>query len=518
MQIARDLAGYSLGQADMLRRAMGKKKADEMAKHKEIFVKGATDKGINGEIAGGIFDLMAKFAEYGFNKSHSAAYAVLTYQTAYLKKYYAAEFMAALMNTEMSNTEKLTKYIQDARSHKIPVLPPDVNLSQKKFSVEIIKSDRPDVPATRAVRFALEAIKGVGGVAVDSIIECREGPKDSEEAVRGPFRSVLDFCYRVSTRKVNKKVLEALTLAGAFDSISEVNRASLFSSLESLIQHAADEQEERELGQSSLFDSFRADEVKSMTPRDAIFKTEPDWPQSRKLQLEKQVVGFYVSGHPMDAWQSICEQWLGWSVEKLQAFVSERAKNNQNKPAQPAAPSYGSGGFQRPPRKEIKLGGILTEVKEITTKKGTRMAFVQLEDMTGTVELIFFPDAYAQVQQRLKEAAASSEAVIVTGDVELKDEQAKVLAREIAWAKDAYQNRAQQVTILIETRNVRPEQLRELKKSLLAHRGKCPVTIEFRDAEFRTRLDLPKSLGVEGSPALVKAIHQIFGAPVVQLR
>ncbi|MEO5971100.1 MAG: DNA polymerase III subunit alpha, partial [Bdellovibrionia bacterium] len=264
MQIARELAGYSLGQADLLRRAMGKKKAEEMAKHREIFVKGSVGKGLKAEKAEAIFDLMAKFAEYGFNKSHSAAYGVLTYQTAYLKTHYPTEFMAALMTTEMDNTDKITKYIGDARQHKIPVLSPDVNHSQKRFSVETIESEKGPI---KAIRFGLEAIKGVGGIAVDSILEARAS---------GRFPSVLDFCKRVSTRKANKKVLESLCLAGALDSIAEVNRASLFASLEALLEHAGDEQEERELGQSSLFDSFSSDEIKLFTPTQALFKKEPE--------------------------------------------------------------------------------------------------------------------------------------------------------------------------------------------------------------------------------------------------
>ncbi|MGZ6311332.1 MAG: DNA polymerase III subunit alpha, partial [Bdellovibrionota bacterium] len=323
MQIARELAGYSLGQADQLRRAMGKKIAEEMAQHKGIFVEGAVKKGLAQAKAESIFDLMAKFAEYGFNKSHSAAYGVLTYQTAYLKTYYPAEFMAALMTTEMENTDNITRYIADAREHGIPVLAPDVNLSQKKFSVEVLGADHPAYPKAklksgekiRAIRFGLEAIKGVGGIAVDVIIESR---------TEKPFTNVLDFCRRVSTRKANKKVLESLTLAGAFDAIAEVNRASLFASLESLLSHAGDEQEERELGQSSLFDSFSSDEIKMVTPASAVFKQEEDFPLSKRLQLEKQVVGFYVSGHPMDGWQRICEDWLGWSTERLKRANDEK--------------------------------------------------------------------------------------------------------------------------------------------------------------------------------------------------
>ncbi|HUP58093.1 MAG TPA: DNA polymerase III subunit alpha, partial [Bdellovibrionota bacterium] len=323
MQIARELAGYSLGQADLLRRAMGKKKPEEMAKHREIFVKGATSKGLAAQKAESIFDLMAKFAEYGFNKSHSAAYGLLTYQTAYLKAHYAAEFMAALMTTEMDNTDKITKYIGDARTRGLEVLSPDVNRSQKRFSVEKIQEEK---GLRRAIRFGLEGIKGVGSIAVDAILDARAGSNGATEPrATSEFANVLDFCRRVPSRKVNKKVLESLTLAGAFDSIAEVNRASLFASLEGLLEHAGDEQEERELGQSSLFDSFNSDEIRMVTPTNSIFKQETDWPTSRKLALEKQVVGFYVSGHPLDTWQRICEDWLGWSTEKIKSYAAEKA-------------------------------------------------------------------------------------------------------------------------------------------------------------------------------------------------
>lgn len=410
MQIARELAGYSLGQADLLRRAMGKKKAEEMATHREIFVQGAVSKGLKAEKAEAIFDLMAKFAEYGFNKSHSAAYGVLTYQTAYLKTHYPTEFMAALMTTEMDNTDKITKYIGDARQHKIPVLSPDVNHSQKRFSVETIDSEKGPV---KAIRFGLEAIKGVGGIAVDSILEAR---------ANGRFPSVLDFCKRVSTRKANKKVLESLCLAGALDSIAEVNRASLFASLEALLEHAGDEQEERELGQSSLFDSFSSDEIKLFTPTQAIFKKEPEWPTSKKLAMEKGVVGFYVSGHPMEAWQKICEQWLGWSTEKLKLVALEKAQVKKTASSKQGNSSednswgepMGMNRF-RAPKTEVKLGGLVSELREVTTKKGSRMAFAQVEDMNGKVEAIFFPDTYTAVQEILKQAIAEGEPVILGG-------------------------------------------------------------------------------------------------------
>jgi DNA polymerase-3 subunit alpha len=509
MQIARELAGYSLGQADLLRRAMGKKKPEEMAKHREIFVKGATGKGLEAKKAESIFDLMAKFAEYGFNKSHSAAYGVLTYQTAYLKTHHQAEFMAALMTTEMDNTDKLTKYISDASAHGLKVLPPDVNKSSKKFSVERLDDGK------RAIRFGLEAIKGVGGIAVDTILEARSSA--------GPFPSVLEFCRRVSTRKANKKVMEALTLCGAFDSIAEVNRASLFGSLEALMEHAGDEQAERELGQTSLFDSFSAEEVKLVTPTGALFKQEEDWPQSKKLQLEKQVVGFYVSGHPMDTWQGICEEWLGWSTERVREFVKQKLEARKSAPAAPE-PQYGGGGDGwggggrfRAPKTEVKLGGLLGELREVMTKKGSRMAFGQVEDLRGKLEVVFFPDAYTQLQEIVKRAAAEAEVVLLTGEIEISEEAPKILAKSVEWVTDAHKNRVQRVVLKLNPGEMKAEQLRELKKSLMQHRGRCPVKIHFTDAGFKTSMDLPATLSVAATPQMVKTVNQIFGREVVSL-
>jgi DNA polymerase-3 subunit alpha len=511
MQIARELAGYSLGQADLLRRAMGKKKPEEMAQHRELFVKGSTAKGLPPEKAEAIFDLMAKFAEYGFNKSHSAAYGVLTYQTAYLKTYYPAEFMAALMTTEMDNTDKITKYITDARSHQIPVLAPDVNSSQKRFSVETVENKKGE--KVKGIRFGLEAIKGVGGIAVDVILEARAQER---------FRNVMDFTRRVSTRKVNKKVLESLTLAGAFDSIAEVNRASLFVSLEDLLKSAGDEQEEKELGQSSLFDSFTAEEVKLVTPTDMIFKKEEDWPLSRKLANEKQVVGFYVSGHPMDPWQKIAEDWLGWSTERIKTYAAEKAAKKSppaNEGGGWGGEGGGGGGFNRfrAPKTEVKLAGLIGEMREVTTKAGKRMAFGVIEDLKGKVELVFFPDAYAECGEMIKKAGSEAEVVVITADLESSDEAPKLLVKTIEWAAEAHKGKVQQVTLRISPSEVSPDQLRELKKNLIQHRGKYPVRIDFIDPRFKTRLDLPKTVGVSGTPQMVQSINQIFGRNVVVL-
>lgn len=512
MQIARDLAGYSLGQADMLRRAMGKKKAEEMDRHREIFLTGAKKKELPADRAEKIYDLMAKFAEYGFNKSHSAAYAVLTYQTAYLKTYYPAEFMAALMTTEINQTEKITKYISDAKAHDIPVLAPDVNASEKQFSVERISADHAAFPESargqkeiKAVRFGLEAIKGVGGIAVDNIIQAREGGEG--EAEPEPYKNILDFMKRVSTRKVNKKVLESMTLAGCFDSIAEVNRPSLFASLQGLLEFAADEQAEKELGQTSLFDSFSEEEVKLVTPTEAIFKKEPDWPNSKKLQMEKQVVGFYVSGHPMDSWQSICDSWLGWNSQSLKEHAGQQPPAQAPDPSQP---------YRRPKRKEVQMGGLLVSTREVMTKKGTRMAFGEVEDLYGKVEVIFFPDAYSSCESMIREISPA-DPLVVTGELEAKEGEAKILVKTLERASDAHQGQAKKVILKLRPDEVSVEQLRELKTHLLGARGKCPVRIDFEGGEFKTSMELPE-LRVMGNAALVAKLNRIFGRSVVRLQ
>ncbi len=503
MQIARDVAGYTLGQADMLRRAMGKKKADEMAKHKEIFVKGATGRGVDEKKAGELFDLMAKFAEYGFNKSHSAAYGVITYQTAYLKTYFPVEFMAALMTTEMSDTDKLAKYTADARAMGITVLAPDINASIHSFTVEALP--KTENGFEKAIRFGLEAIKGVGGAAVDAILEAR---------ANGDFDTPLDFAKRTGMRKVNKKVLESLILSGGFDSQLEktgLTRASLYSSMENLIQYGQAEQAKAELGQSSLFDDFKAEEVKLSTPIDSLIKKEPEWPLSKRLLSEKQVLGFFISGHPMQNWQSICNDWLGFNTEVLKG-LAEKAK-----PASSDQPAYGPNA-QRPRRKEVKIAGIISEFKEITTKKGSKMAFMQVEDLLGRIEVIAFPEFYAKFQAQIATAKESPEPYAFTGEFEVKEGDPKILASDFKRLEEAHGDRPVTVVVEIDPDGIRVEQLRSFKQHVLKNRGRSPVKLVFLSPEWSGKLDLPQALKVEGTPQFAAEVNRIFGKPVARLQ
>jgi DNA polymerase-3 subunit alpha len=324
---------------------------------------------------------------------------------------------------------------------------------------------------------------------------------------------MIDFAKRVSARKVNKKVMEALTMAGAFDSIAEVNRASLFSSLEALLDYGSDEQAERELGQTSLFDSFQSDEIKLSIPMDRLFKQETDWPQSRKLLLEKQVVGFFVSGHPLDQWQHICDEWLGWNTEKITQFFKDK---KENAPAV-EEPSERKDWRNRPTKPEVKLCGLVSEMREVMTKKGSRMAFGMVEDLYGKLECVIFPEAYAKLGDMISQATAQAEAVIVVAELELASDLPKLLVKELLWVKDAHQNRVQNVVIRLNTQGISEEHLRALKKQLIQHRGRCPVKIEFVGDQFKTELKLPEGTGLSGTPQMVAAINQIFNAQVVHL-
>ncbi|MGZ3444463.1 MAG: DNA polymerase III subunit alpha, partial [Myxococcaceae bacterium] len=344
MQISQVLGGYSLGRADLLRRAMGKKKAEVMASERQGFLEGCQKNGVDPKVAGEIFDLMEKFAEYGFNKSHSAAYGLITIQTGWLKAHYPVEFMAALLTSEKDNTDKVVAHIAEARGQGYEVLPPDVNVSELAFGAVEGK-----------IRFGLGAIKGVGESAIDAILEARKG---------GPFRDLFDFSERVDSRRVNRKVIEALVKAGAFDFEGRPRR-QLFESVEKALERGASAQRDRAVGQSSL-DGLLEDAGKP-GPAASVGKPEyvafEEWPEKERLAMEKEAIGFYVSGHPLHQY-----------AKELQRY------------ARPAA------SVQRARRDDVvTVAGIVSQLRERPTKTGKRMAWVTLEDLSGSVELVCFP-------------------------------------------------------------------------------------------------------------------------------
>jgi len=359
MQIANRLAGYSLGEADILRRAMGKKKPEEMARQRERFLQGALERGHDRKKVEKLFDLMEQFAGYGFNKSHSAAYAYLAYVTAYLKANYPIEFMAALLTSKTGNTAKIVKYIGECRDMGIRVLPPDVNSSDWSFT-----------PDGESIRFGLGAIKTLGQSAVDSIIAARrEG---------GPFKSLYDFCERVDLSAVNRRMIESLIKAGAFDSVWPV-RSQMFAAIESAMEAGQKAWRDRESGQVGLFG-----DIPGIQPEERPLPQTPEWPDKDKLAGEKEVLGFYVTGHPLEQYREKIAELATHSTDTLEGL--ERGV-------------------------EVALCGILTSIQRRRNKEGKVWASMQLEDMNGSIEAVLFTTHY----ERLMDQLVEDRAVLVKG-------------------------------------------------------------------------------------------------------
>jgi DNA polymerase-3 subunit alpha len=497
MRIARVLAGYSLGEADILRRAMGKKKPEEMAKQKARFIEGCEKNNVPPDKADAIFELLSKFAAYGFNKSHSAAYAVLSFQTAYLKRYYPAQFMAALMATEINDTDKLSQYVADARARGIAVLPPDVNASAKSFSV-----------VEGQIRFGLEAIKGVGGVAVDMIIAEREKA--------GPFQNFVDFVKRVSLRKVNKKVLESLIMAGAFDSIAEENRATLFESVEAVIKYAAGVQEQAELGQVSMFDDFKTTDVRFIEQTDVLFQKVNDWPESQKLASEKQLVGFYVSGHPLEKKRALVKDFLAGDIS---AAVEDFAQRKTSfKPKAKQLDEFGRPVWDRSARDygkyDVVLAVLVGSVREITTKKGDRMAFAEVEDERSKIEAVVFPEPYSQLGAQLQKSLKECVPIIVRGQFDLNEESPKLLLRSVEEFESFGASRVQTVVLKLNPSAAGKTELMRLREILMKHRGHCEAILEFEGVvsgtPFYSKQILPKELSLLPTAELANQIKALF--------
>lgn len=354
MQIAQILAGYSLGGADMLRRAMGKKKPEEMAKQRQIFLEGAAGRGIEEKEAGPIFDLMEKFAEYGFNKSHSAAYALVAYQTAWLKAHYPAAFMAAVLSADMDNTDKVVGLIDECRDMKLNVMPPDVNHSKIKFTVE----------DERTIRYGLGAIKGVGESALAGIVAERE---QGEE-----FASLYDFCRRVDMRKINRRVMESLVKAGAMDSLGG-HRASLSASLTRAMQIAEQHRRDKDSGQNDLFGLS----PESDTEQDEPLEPAAEWAEEHLLLAEKETLGLYLSGHPIDRYEAELAAFIPKKINELDAPESKGYQRNE---------------------KPVLTAGLIVAIRTMKSKSGSRMAFITLDDQSGRLEVRVFGEVYEQYQ------------------------------------------------------------------------------------------------------------------------
>ncbi|MFU8819635.1 MAG: DNA polymerase III subunit alpha, partial [Desulfurivibrio sp.] len=458
MKIANVLAGYSLGDADNLRRAMGKKIAAVMDAEKGKFLAGCEKNAIDPKKSEHIFDLMAKFAGYGFNKSHSAAYALVAYQTAWLKAHYPAQFMAALLSCDMGNTDKVVRYINECKEHEIEVLPPDINESFPDFTVI---SDR--------IRFGLAAVKNVGGSALESILEVR--------GQDGPYKSLEDFCLRVDGRKVNRRVVESLIKAGAFDSLG-AKRSQLFAILDQALDQAQAAQRDRLSGQISLFAAMpqtQADQATTIELPDL-----PEWDEKQRLLLEKETVGFYLTGHPLDKHRRELAAVVDTDLHGLREWGDNQM---------------------------VRVGGLIRQWKPHRSKKGAAMAFVTLEDTVDSVEVVIFPEAYAACAHLL----GGDEPLVIQGKAQKEESGVKLIADTVDSLAEAQVKYTDKVVIRLKADQVGRPQLEAVKKTVQLFHGPCRVAISLHfpdrgEVEVAVSPDLTVRPGREFSREVEKTL------------
>ena len=475
MKIASELAGFTLGQADILRKAMGKKQKEVMEKQRELFIKGAHKNNIKKDIAAEIFDLIAYFAGYGFNKSHSVSYAFISYQTAYLKTYYTVEYMASLLTSIMGNNDKVALYIKECRNMNIAILPPDINQSLVNFTVV----------EGKAIRFGLAAVKNVGEKAIKSIID--------ERKKKSNFISFLDFCQRVDLRVVNKRVIESLIKCGAFDSIG-AKRSQLLAVLDVTLKNGQEYQRSKENGQTSIFDLF---EKNSLDKNNGNYQDKlPDvleFPKNELLAMEKEMLGLYISYHPLNDYKE--------KIKKIITATSIELANLSD-------------------RSTVVLAGVINNIKRKTTKNGSPMAFITLEDLDGTVEIISFPKVY----EKCKEIIKKDEIIIIEGYLDVAEGKIKVIAEKITFleeyiknkkptstARGKNQNLAEELHLEINTEENEPSFLKKLKKLFYECPGESQVIFHFKDKHKTILHAVDKKYSVNINDKLIEEIRNISG-------
>jgi len=467
MQIARTMAGYTLGGADLLRKAMGKKITSVMKKQRTVFVEGAKEKGVDPRKADEIFGMLEKFAEYGFNKSHSAAYGLISYQTAYLKAHYPHEFLAGLLTCDMDNTDKVTRYMANARESGIEVKPPHVNYSEREFAVE-----------ENQIHFGMGAIKGVGGGAIEAIVEAR---------AEGAFEDLYDFCERVDLQRANKKVLECLIKAGALDGLGP-NRASLLAGLEGATEAGQARQREREWGQGNLFGGGgMPDAVKAQ-----ITEVE-EWPEKLLLAYEREVLGFYFSGHPLEG-----------VAEELRRYTTTDT----------------SGLLRFPPRSTVRLGGMVEDLRERPAKSGLgRNAFFYLEDLKGRVEVLVFTKVNAEFGHLLH----SNDPILVTGTLLVEGESdsptPKIRADRIEPLDEARKGKVNGIEFVLPVEAARDELLIRLRDLIREYSGELKTYIRVQQPEgWEVLVALPEEFRAAASDELLANVDRLFGKRVAKLQ
>ena len=469
MQIAQVLAGYTLGGADMLRRAMGKKKPEEMAKQRELFTKGALERGVEEKTATYIFDLMEKFAGYGFNKSHSAAYALVSYQTAWLKTHYPAAFMAAVMSADMDNTDKVVTLIEDAREMKLDVVSPNVNACQYKFTV---KDDQ-------GIFYGLGAIKGVGEGAIEGIINSRQQD--------GPFRDLFDFCQRIDLKKANKRTLEGLIRAGAMDDLGP-NRATLMATLESAVQRAEQHHKNLASGQNDMFGVAPTSLEAQAEEETGQFIIAKDWDDEIRLTGEKETLGLYLTGHPIDRYEHEINQIVSKRIAGL------NPKKDQN----------------------ITVAGLVVAMRTMNTKRGDRIAFITLDDRTGRLELAIFSEAYNQHRDLI----AKDRLLVVEGEVSLDDYTGglKMSANKLYDIDHAREAFARQLVLKVDQQKAGNGFVRGLSEVLGPYReGHCPVRVDYQQAGATAQIQLGAGWRVRPTDELIRRLDELVGREQIRV-
>lgn len=466
MQIAQILAGYTLGGADMLRRAMGKKKPEEMAKQRGTFKEGAENNGVDGELAMKIFDLVEKFAGYGFNKSHSAAYALVSYQTLWLKTHYPAEFMAAVMTADMDNTEKVVGLVDECLRMGLKILPPDVNVGLHRFNVD----------ENGAVVYGIGAIKGVGEGPIESIIEARNSG--------GHFKDLFDFCARIDLKKCNKRVIEKLIQAGALDRLGP-HRAAMMASVDDAVRAAGQHNQAEAFGQSDMFGVLND----THAGVEQAYAQVPAWPEKVWLEGERETLGLYLTGHPVNEYR-----------KELAKYTSCRLNN--------ATPTRRD--------QSVTLAGLVIAARVMTTKRGTRIGIMTLDDRSARIEVMLFSD----VLEKYADYVEKDKIVVVSGQVSFDDFNGglKMTAREVLDLGQAREKFASGLSLSISESQIDAQFFQRFGEILEPHRaGTVPVNIYYQRADARAKLSLGVEWRVTPSDTLLDDLKQLLGQSQVEL-
>jgi len=479
MQIAQVMAGYTLGGADMLRRAMGKKKPEEMAKQRGGFIDGCKSNNIDPDLAGNIFDLVEKFAGYGFNKSHSAAYGLVSYQTAWLKKHYPAPFMAAVLSADMHNTDKVVTLIEEVRTMKLRLDAPDVNNSEFKFTVN----------DEGRIVYGLGAIKGVGEGPVEAITEARQA---------GPFKDLFDFCARIDLKRVNKRTLGGLISSGALDRLGpfffeepkqyqaniDRNRGVLLAALEEAIQAAEQTARSHDSGHADLFGGLFVDADADVY---ANHRTAKEVTLKERLRGEKETLGLYLTGHPIDEYEG-----------EIRRFARQRIVD------------------LKPARDTQTVAGLIIALRVMKNKKGDKMGFITLDDRSGRIEASLFADSFQAAQSLLQTDAM----VVVEGEVSSDDFSGglRLRAKRVMSLEEARTGLAESLRLTVRSEALKGDRLRWLGDLCRKHRGACPITLDYTGQEARALLQFGEAWRIDPADSLIQALRDQFGRENVFLQ